>query len=192
MHIRGKAAVLLVNPKYPRNVGAVLRTCSAYGIDDLRYSGYRMDKALSELSRLPREERMKGYKDVTWGKDDRPFDEFVERRGYTPIAIEVRENAEMLHTFDHPENALYVFGPEDGGLTNVTLRHCHRFVAIPTLRCLNLATAVSTVLYDRHVKLNPDARLDVFETEQRGFVDTDPMFEDFVSTENRVPTSHVG
>jgi tRNA(Leu) C34 or U34 (ribose-2'-O)-methylase TrmL len=34
----------------------------------------------------------------------------------------------------------------------VDLRHCHRFVRIPTRHCLNLATAVSTVLYDRHLK----------------------------------------
>lgn len=190
MNIRGQAAVLLANPKYPRNVGAVLRSCSAYGVTDLRYNGARMDKALAELSRLPREERMRGYHKVKWGYAEKPFDEFMDL-GYTPIAIEVRENAEMLQSFDHPEKALYVFGPEDGGLTGVTLRHCHRFVAIPTLHCLNLATAVSTVLYDRHVKLNPEARLDMFESEGRGDED-DPMFSDQVFTPNRVVTSHVG
>ena len=38
-------------------------------------------------------------------------------------------------------------------------------IKIPTLNCLNLAMAVDTVLYDRHVKLDPDARMDMFESE---------------------------
>jgi hypothetical protein len=32
------------------------------------------------------------------------------------------------------------------------LSHCHRFVVIPTRHCLNLATAVATVLWDREYK----------------------------------------
>ena len=160
------AAVLLTNPKYPHNVGMILRLCASYGVPDLRYTGTRLDGALSELTRIPREERMKGYSSVQWRKSDKPFDEF---EGYTPVAIEVRENCEMLQHFVHPENALYVFGPEDGSLRHVSLRHCHKFVAIPTFHCLNLSTAVATVLYDRHVKLNPDARLDVSTTESRGW-----------------------
>ena len=38
-------------------------------------------------------------------------------------------------------------------------------IKIPTLNCLNLAMAVGTVLYDRHVKLDPDALMDMFESE---------------------------
>ena len=68
------------------------------------------------------------------------------------MAVEVRENAESLPHFEHPENAVYVFGPEDGSLGRLTLQHCHRFVVLPTKHCLNLATAVSTVLYDREAK----------------------------------------
>lgn len=118
---------------------------------------------------------MKGYKDVTWAKSERPFEEF---EGYVPIAIEVRENSEMLQNFVHPEKALYVFGPEDDSLRSVTLRHCHRFVAIPSRHCLNLSMAVGTVLYDRFVKMNPDARLDMCSTERRGVWSAESIFED--------------
>lgn len=157
--------ILLMNPKYPHNVGAVLRACASYGIEHLRYTGGRMDAELATWDRLPREERMKGYRTVDWKKSTLLFDEFPD---LVPVAIEVRENSQMLQNFEHPANALYVFGPEDGSLTGVTLRHCHHFVAIPTLHCLNLAMAVGTVLYDRHIKLNPDARLDMATTENRG------------------------
>ena len=66
--------------------------------------------------------------------------------------MELRPDAEPLLTFEHPENALYVFGPEDGGLPKPIRVLCHRFVVIPTRHCLNLAAAVNVVLYDRLLK----------------------------------------
>lgn len=126
-----------------------MRSCAAYSVPTVRYTGERMDKRISALSRLPREERMRGYKTVDWRRTTDPFQEFPD---LTPVAIEVRDNSEELPTFEHPERALYVFGPEDGSLTSATLKHCHRFVAIPTRHCLNLSIAVSTVLYDREAK----------------------------------------
>lgn len=143
------ASILLIDPKYPHNLGAIVRSCAAYNVTDVRYTGERMDKRISELSRLPREERMRGYRTVDWRRTSAPFEEFPD---LTPVAIEVRDNSEMLPVFDHPERALYVFGPEDGSLTSATLKHCHRFVAIPTRHCLNLSIAVATVLYDREAK----------------------------------------
>ncbi len=52
----------------------------------------------------------------------------------------------------HPEDAFYVFGPEDGGLPKPVRLLCHRFAVIPTHHCLNLAAAVNVVLYDRRLK----------------------------------------
>jgi tRNA(Leu) C34 or U34 (ribose-2'-O)-methylase TrmL len=74
--------------------------------------------------------------------------------GYTPVAVEVRDEAEPLDTFLHPDDAVYVFGPEDGSLRRGILTSCHRFLRIPTAvrTPLNLAAAVNIVLYDRHVK----------------------------------------
>lgn len=140
-------SVALINPKYDRNVGAVLRACSCFGAKQLWWTGNRV--SLDSGQRLPREERMKGYKDVEMRQHDYVFDEFP---GATPVAIEVRDNSEMLTDFVHPENPLYVFGPEDGSIPGVTLKHCHRFVIIPTRHCVNLAAAVYMVLYDRYLK----------------------------------------
>lgn len=141
-------AVALINPKHARNVGAALRACSCFGIHQLWYTGNRI--SLAGKHRLPREERMKGYADVDLRQYDYVFDQFSS--DVTPVAIELVPNSESLATFEHPENALYVFGPEDGSLESVTLRHCHRFVTIPTRHCTNLAAAVYLVLYDRMLK----------------------------------------
>jgi tRNA(Leu) C34 or U34 (ribose-2'-O)-methylase TrmL len=142
-------AVILCNPKYPHNVGATLRAASCYGINQVFYTGNRVSLSLEEKKRLPREERMKGYKDVELINFDYPLDTF---KNVIPIAIEVRQNSELLPEFEHPENAVYVFGPEDGSIPKSILHLCHRFVIIPTKHCLNLSQAVNVVLYDRIFK----------------------------------------
>jgi tRNA(Leu) C34 or U34 (ribose-2'-O)-methylase TrmL len=143
-------AVILVNPKFAHNVGAALRACSCFGIPQLIYTGDRIEGDLALRGRLPREERMKGYQDVEFGACDYPFERLPVDA--VPIAVELRDGSTSLTHFVHPENAVYVFGPEDGSLTNVHVRHCHHFVVIPSAHCLNLAAAVNVVLYDRRAK----------------------------------------
>jgi tRNA(Leu) C34 or U34 (ribose-2'-O)-methylase TrmL len=94
---------------------------------------------------------MKGFRDVQMTIDDRVFERFP-RDSVTPVAVELLPHSESLVDFEHPEDALYVFGPEDGGLPKPVRLLCHRFVSIPTHHCLNLAAAVNVVLYDRRLK----------------------------------------
>ena len=140
-------AVILTNPKYIANVGAAQRAASCFGVKQLWWTGNRV--RLEEGERLPREERLKGYKEVELRQFDYPFEHFPNA---TPVAIELLPNSECLFTFEHPENAVYVFGPEDGSISQVHRRLCHRFVSIPTKHCTNLAAAVYLVLYDRAIK----------------------------------------
>jgi tRNA(Leu) C34 or U34 (ribose-2'-O)-methylase TrmL len=69
-----------------------------------------------------------------------------------PVAVDLVEGAVPLPDYQHPERAMYIFGPEDGTLGEATLKLCRDRVMIPTAFCLNLAVAVSTVLYDRRAK----------------------------------------
>lgn len=166
-------AIILVNPKFPHNVGAAVRAASCFGVRQVWYTGDRVAMELEQKRRLPREERLKGYKDVELRQFDYPFEVFES--DVTPVAVELRPNSELLPQFVHPERAVYVFGPEDGGLTQVHLRHCHRFVVIPTHHCVNLSAAVYLVLYDRLVKrqaagLEPVLPMDDVLREQRGLL----------------------
>lgn len=150
-------AVALVNPKFGHNVGAVVRAASCYGVPQVWFTGDRVSVDPKDYPtgkkgkfRLPREERMKGYKKVTLLRDDLFFDRFA--KPVVPVCVEIKPGSVPLTDLHHPENALYVFGPEDGSVPSAYYRHCHVFVHIPAAHCLNLAAAVYTVLYDRIAK----------------------------------------
>lgn len=155
-------ALVLENPKTPYNVGGAIRAASIFGAAQVWWTGERVEDGrdvarstgtnLSKKKwRLPREERMSAY-DIEWGRDDGALDKLV-RDGFTPVCVEIVRGAEPLHFFDHPEDdVVYVFGPEDSGVSRGTRTFCHRFVQIPGEHCLNLAAAVNVVLYDRMAK----------------------------------------
>jgi len=165
-------AIVLINPKFPHNVGTIQRACSCFGVEQLWWTGDRVRLDPGKGERLPREERMRGYKDVQLVNFDRPLDQFP--KGTVPVAIEVRPNSERLTDFEHPEEAVYVFGPEDGTLPKHILSLCHRFIVIPTRHCLNLAAAANIVLYDRMVKTGQS--YDIGSIEQRAWAEPDSMF----------------
>lgn len=140
--------IVLFNPKYPSNLGAIVRIASAYGFSSVYFTGNRIN--LQDMERTPRELRMREYQHVQVIHSDRPFD--LLGAASVPVAVEFRESAESLFDFGHPSDATYVFGPEDGSIPSHILRLCQRFVVIPTPHCLNIATAVATVAYDRSLK----------------------------------------
>lgn len=149
--------VLFINPKYPHNVGGTLRACAAFGVPGLHWTGDRVklyDPKVKKKFRLPREERMRGYNEnVDFGPID--LSEKTIRQmfpGSIPVAVEVKNDFESMVDFRHPEDAVYVFGPEDSSIGARYLAQCHHHIYIPTHFCLNLAACVNVVLYDRYAK----------------------------------------
>lgn len=163
-------AVALVNPKYAHNAATVLRNCAAYGMNQLWITGDRVIEEWSRQGRLHREERMRAYKKVSVFHGDYFFDAFENA---VPVAVEIRESAENLAYFEHPDNALYVFGPEDGSLGKQYLRHCHHVIVLPTDEdmCVNLGVAVGNVLLHRRI--------------QRQLAGKDPIRPPITSAENK-------
>ena len=154
--------ILLINPKKSYNVGNAVRAAATLGADAVWWTGSRVDFTSPKKpskERIPREERLKEFSRVKYGNvnDLKIFDQ-ARARLLTPVCVEILPGTESLPYFEHPDNALYVFGPEDGSLGPAHVRHCHSFIQIPSEGCVNLAAAVYITLYDHRMKevLNGD------------------------------------
>lgn len=140
--MRGFAVVALEQPKDAINVGTAMRAVGCYEAAMLVTGGARFGAASSDTQKAYRHIPLVRAANVF---DAIPFD-------CVPIAVEITDDAIPLHSFQHPERAFYVFGPEDGSLRKETSERCKYRVYIPTRHCLNLGMTVNTVLYDRQAK----------------------------------------
>jgi len=146
-------SIVLLRPLIEGNVAQVVRAAACFGVTRIEIYQPRYEPASGRKGdRKPRPLRMKDYRSVqltTAAAVHFPT-------GSTPVAVEFMDEAEPLWTFDHPDHAVYIFGPEDGSIEHATLAQCQSVVRIPSRFCLNLAAAVNIVLYDRICKLNQD------------------------------------
>ncbi|NTS77143.1 RNA methyltransferase [Catenovulum sp. SM1970] len=143
------ACIGLFNPKSPQNVGTIMRAAGCYDVNSVFYTGRRYDKArefTTDTKQVYQRIPLTGVNDL---KDVIPF-------GAKPVAIELVEGATPLPDYRHPLNAFYVFGPEDGSLSQEVVDWCEDVVYIPTIGSMNLAATVNVLLYDRFVKLGVD------------------------------------
>ncbi|WP_432822611.1 RNA methyltransferase [Trichloromonas sp.] len=135
----------LTNPQSPVNVGAVMRAAGCFRVDSVFYTGKRY--ALS----------------ARFNTDTRGASQAIPLTGVSCllesvpeetkiVCVELVEGAIPLPEFLHPDRALYVFGPEDGTLSQEVIDRADAVVYVPTVGCLNLAATVNVVLYDRMAK----------------------------------------
>ncbi len=137
----------LVNPKSPENVGMIIRAAGCYEAKKIFYTGTRFDRA------------RQFYTDTKNSHEKIPLILAEDLLTTIPdgaklVAVELAEGATPLMHFDHPEQAYYIFGPEDGSITQDLLDACDHVVYIPTVGCMNLAATVNVVLYDRLAKMS--------------------------------------
>jgi tRNA C32,U32 (ribose-2'-O)-methylase TrmJ len=155
----GFPGIILVNPKFSANVVNVHRLAACFGAPQVWCTGNRVaqDMGHRRKTRLPPEERMRGFGRVDLVWCDRAVEVFASA-GARVVGVEIADGAKSLLKFDHRaadhgDRVVYVFGPEDGKLQEPTAALCDVIVEIPAFHSLNLATAVSTVMWDRTYKL---------------------------------------
>lgn len=144
--LRGFAAIGLVNPKHRLNVGSVLRAAGCYGASLVVLGGTRPRHYMGRIAT----DTQKAYRHIPTVCVDDVFDVCPE--DCVPVAVDLLPHAIDLAVFSHPERAFYLFGPEDGTLSEAVVQRCTWAVQIETAHCLNLAAAVNVVLYDRLAK----------------------------------------
>ena len=140
-----KVTIGLTNPKSPSNVGSVMRAAGCFGADEVYYTGKRYDiaaKFSTDTQNISNKILLEGVESLIDCAD--PHAKI--------ICVELVEGATCLPDFQHPPNAHYIFGPEDGNLSQDIIDQADEVVYLPTVGCLNLAATVNVVLYDRVAK----------------------------------------
>ena len=122
-----------------------MRAAGCYGADAVRYTGSRYDRAARFHTDTKNVSLNIPLVHVANLLDELPEDTRV-------VCVELVEGATSLAQFQHPAHALYVFGPEDGSLSQELVDRADAVVYIPTIGCMNLAASVNVVLYDRLAK----------------------------------------
>lgn len=139
----------LINPKSPDNVGSVLRAAANYGAEQVFYTGHRYPRAIERKARVVDMSR-KVSKDVPITQQDCLIGAVTENMKI--VCVEFALNAIPLPEYEHPEHALYIFGPEDGSIDQAIIDQADDVVYVPTVGCMNLSASVNVLLYDRLVK----------------------------------------
>ena len=143
----GKISIGLINPKSPSNVGAVMRAAGCFQADDVYYTGQRYERAAPfhlDTQNACQHIMLTGVDDLL----------SVVPQGADIVCVELVEGAIPLPLFQHPEHAFYLFGSEDGTVSQQIVDQADSVVYIPTIGCLNLSQTVNIVLYDRTAKLS--------------------------------------
>ncbi|MDH5182807.1 MAG: RNA methyltransferase [Gammaproteobacteria bacterium] len=142
---KSKVIIGLSNPKSPTNVGSVMRAAGCYAVDDVFYTGQRYERAMKFNTDTRNASQNIALIGVEALLDDIPND-------VTVVCVELVEGAVPLPEYQHPGNAFYIFGPEDGNISQDLIDQADDVVYIPTIGCMNLAATVNVVLYDRMAK----------------------------------------
>ena len=144
-----KVSIGLSNPKSPENVGSVMRAAGNYKVDSVCYTGRRYARAVELNPDIPKMSRSVSQgiplSAVTCLLDGVADDVEI-------ICVEFAINAIPLPEYQHPENAFYIFGPEDGTLSQEVIDSADAVVYVPTKGCMNLSATVNVLLYDRLIK----------------------------------------
>jgi len=135
----------LSNPKTPTNVGAVMRAVSCFQANAVFYTGDRYDRAARFYTNRQETASTTPVSEVKCLLESVPEDTKI-------VCVELVEGAIPLPEYQHPKKAFYIFGPEDGTLSQEMIDKADSVVYIPTIGCLNVAMAVNVVLYDRLAK----------------------------------------
>jgi len=150
-----KISIGLINPKTPENVSSVMRAAGNFRVDSVFYTGERYPRAVRLNPDIPNMGRQVSHDIPLTGVSNILDNDVVGKLKI--ICVEFAENALPLPGYQHPGDAFYIFGPEDGSISQDVIDRADAVVYVPTNGCMNLAATVNVVLYDRLSKLSANS-----------------------------------
>ncbi|WP_413693368.1 RNA methyltransferase [Psychromonas sp. KJ10-2] len=140
-----RTIIALTNPKSSSNVGGAMRAAGCYDAQKVVYSGDRFNRAVrlaADTQKVHEIVPLVHYEDLLDALEP----------GMKLVCVDLIEGATPLPNFEHPENAMYLFGPEDGTIKQKVINQADAVVYVPTIGCMNLAASVNVLMYDKLAK----------------------------------------
>ncbi|MBJ7537448.1 RNA methyltransferase [Marinomonas transparens] len=142
--------IALTNPKNASNVGSVMRAAGCYQVNQVLYSGTRYDRAVKMATDTQKVTTSIPLINIE-ALGVAAFVDAVDADTRI-VCVDLIQGATPLPAFQHPEKAVYIFGPEDGTISQSIVDRADHVVFVPTVGCMNLAASVNVLLYDRMAK----------------------------------------
>ncbi|GAA4310516.1 RNA methyltransferase [Nibribacter koreensis] len=141
----GYFGIGIFEPKHETNMGTLWRSASLLGASFIFTIGKRYKRQSTDTNKSWKEIPLYHYQDL---------EDFYQHLPYSCqlVGIEMDTKSVPVEQFVHPERCVYLLGAEDHGLTKTVLAKCHHLVQLPGETSLNVASAGSIILYDRHLK----------------------------------------
>lgn len=149
--------IVLHQPRYPQNIGAVARAMLNMGIDQLVVvdpQNYDLEKVmqLGTHVALGIIKNIKFFSNLKEALSPYSYVVGTTARlgGQRQVVSSPAQQAKKLVTVCAENRTAILFGPEDKGLSNEDIRYCHALVNIPTsdFSSINLAQAVMIICYE--------------------------------------------
>jgi tRNA (guanosine-2'-O-)-methyltransferase len=144
-----RLALLLDGVQSPYNLGAIVRTAAAFGVEHLYLAGATASPAAPGSRKVS----LGTERYLTWtGFPDGPeAARAAEADGLTVVGVELTDDATPIQDADLPTDLCLAIGHEDRGLSSSLLAVLEQVVYVPQVGrvgSLNVATAAAIALYE--------------------------------------------
>lgn len=150
--LRQSMTVILENVHDRHNIGAVMRTCDAVGIQEiyiLNTEKHLQEKALEDVKSTSTGVRK--WLDVHYYEDLDLCMEAVRKKYNKILGTHLDSDSKDLHVLDLTQNVAFLFGNEHDGISEGALKYCDGNFIIPQfglVGSLNISVACAVTLYE--------------------------------------------
>lgn len=145
--MRGYFGIGVEGISKPMNVGNLLRSAHSFGA-----SFFFTVNPTVDVKAMKGSDTSDAFGHIPFYTFDKPADLLLPQNTAL-VAVELLPDAVELPSFRHPQNAVYVLGPELGSVSKEMQARCDYAIKIPMKFCVNVGVAGALVMYDRLISL---------------------------------------